>query len=269
MAKLNQRIAILGSRGIGLPIAEGITNSEITENKVIITRKNSSFSEKEKEQFVCYYDNNLAVKESDIIVIAVQPKQFNSLIEEIRNELTDKHILISIVSGVSISDIESLVRKNIAVIRAMPNTAIKVGQSMTCLVFNKLGENFKSLVQIIFNSVGQTLLIEEAQFPEATVLCGSGPAFIFEFMNGYILACIQHGFNKEQAMQIASQVTKGAAEIIQKTKNDPALEIKDVTTPGGCTIYALVEMQHAGLNSALLKGIEIGIGKAKKLYSKT
>ena len=64
-------------------------------------------------------------------------------------------------------------------------------------------------------------------------------------------------------------MTKGAAEIIQKTKNDPALEIKDVTTPGGCTIYALVEMQHAGLNSALLKGIEIGIGKAKKLYSKT
>ena len=264
---MERKIAILGAGGIGSSIARGIQNSGIIKSKIVITREKSSFSKNEHKMFECYYDNTLAVKHSNIIIVAVQPKQLDNLIEEIKSELTEKHLVISIVSGVSIERVESLINKKIPIIRAMPNTAIKTGQSMTCLAFNKLGIKHQTLVEKIFNSVGITLLVSESKFAEATVLCGSGPALVLKFIRAYMQACIQHGFNDKEALIIAGQVTKGTSMIVQKNNYHPEPEIDKVTTPSGCTIDALVELEHRGFSSALLRSIDAGIKKAKTLYS--
>lgn len=261
------QIVVLGAGNIGTRIAEGILASRITNKKIILTRQSGEFSEEEKEKFECQTNNQEAVSTSDIVITAVQPKQMDSLLAEIKDALVEsKHLLISVASGVSIERIEALVGK-IAIARAMPNTAIRVRQSMTCLAFNELGREHQALVESIFGAVGMTLLIPENRFAEATVLCGSGTALALKFIRAYMQAGIQHGFNEKDALTIASQVLKGASMIVQKDFNHPEHEIDKVTTPGGCTIDALIEMEHSGFSSALLKAIEAGIKRARKLYS--
>ena len=265
MNKIIGKVAILGAGNIGLSIAEGIFSS-ITGQKIILTRKTKSFSKKERERFKCTINNQEAVLASEILIIAVQPKQARDLLLQIKKFLNKKHLLVSVVSGMSIDEIEKLVGK-MPIVRVMTNTAIRIGQSMTCIAFNDTGKKYRDLVEDIFGSVGSTLLIPETKFAEATVVCGSGTALALRFIRDYMQACIQHGFDGKDSLKIASQVLKGAASITQDNRNHPEVEIDKVTTPGGCTIEALAEMEHAGFSSALLRVIKVGVEKAKKLYS--
>lgn len=260
------KIAVIGAGDIGMSVAHGICNSGIMNEKIIVTRQKSIFPEKDVKIFECSYDNKKAVMNSDIIILAVQPKQARGVLEEIKKVIDHKKILISVVSGLEIKDIEQIIR-NRAIVRAMPNIAIKVRQSMTCLAFNELSQVNAKLVEKIFNAVGMTLTIPENLFPEATVLCGSGTALALKFNRIFMQACIQHRFNKMDGLRIASQVIKGAAMLIQDDWQHPESEIDNVTTPGGCTIAALVEMEHAGFGSALLRAISVAIEKARRLYS--
>lgn len=262
------RIVVIGTGGIGSSVAEGIRQSGITGERITITRKSSPFSEKEEGMFNCTYDNRQAVSASNVVIIAVQPKQMDDLLKEIKEVLTSEHLLISVVSGISIGRIEELLGKKIPIARAMPNTAISVRESMTCLELNEAAKEYQSIVEEIFNAVGITLIIPEDMFPQATGLCGSGTAFGLKYIRGYMQACIQNGFNEKDALMIASQVVKGAAMIVQNGDNHPEVEIDKVTTPGGCTIDGIVEMDHAGFISALLRGIKVCIDRARQLYEK-
>ncbi len=264
---MTTKIVVLGIGGIGRPIADGIYSSSLTEEKISVTRKQTPFSEEELSKFNCLNDNKIAVSTANVVIIAVQPGQVDELLLEIKEVLTSEHILISVVSGLEIAQIQAVVG-NIPIARAMPNIAIKVRQSMTCLAFNEEGKKHQTLVKSIFDSVGQTLIIPENKFPEATGLCGSGTAFGLKYIRGYMQACIQNGFTEKDALLIASQVIKGAAMLLQETGSHPEVEIDKVTTPGGCTIAGLVEMDHAGFVSSLLRGLKKCIEKARELYQK-
>ncbi len=262
----NSKLVIIGGGNVGMAIAQGINQAKISE-RITITRKSSTFSEEEINTFNCLSDNKIAVSISNVVIIAVQPSQVDELLSEIKEVLTDEHILISVVSGLQIEQIETVVG-NIPIARAMPNIAIKVKQSMTCLTFNEEGEKHHVLVKSIFDSVGLTLVIAESKFPEATGLCGSGTAFALKFNRVFMQAGIQHGFNEKDALMIASQVAKGASMLIQDGWKHPEVEIDKVTTPGGCTSEGLKGMEHAGFGSALFKGIEVCIKRARQLYGK-
>lgn len=262
--------AILGGGNLGSPLADGIYQTKLAAGKIILTRRNDkSFSVEQREKFKCTTDNASAVKNADIIVIAVQPKQLEDLINSISKHLCKdkKQLIISVVTGATIEKIQNLFgksNKNLAIARAMPNTSLKTGNSMTCLAFNKEAESFKEKVQEIFNSLGETLIIKEEMFPQATVLCGSGIAIMARFIRVYMQAGIQSGFNEEASLQIAIQLMKGTAMLLKEGVH-PEVAIDKVTTPGGCTITTLAEMEHCGLSSALLKAIEAGITKARTL----
>ncbi|MEK7095603.1 MAG: pyrroline-5-carboxylate reductase [Patescibacteria group bacterium] len=262
-----EKFAVLGAgHGIGLSIAEGIRSAGITKEKIVITRKSSPFSDEEKV-FECTYDNKKAVASSNIIIIAVQPGQVDELLKEVKSVLTEQHLLISVVSGLEIKQIQAVVGK-IPIARAMPNIAIKVKESMTSLTLSKEGEKHNALVKSIFDSVGLTLVIPENKFPEATGLFGSGPAFGLKYIRAYMQACIQNGFNEKDSLMIAIQVIKGAVMLLETTGSHPEVEIDRVTTPGGCTIRGIVGMAHAGFDSALIKGTEVCIERARELYQK-
>ena len=130
----------------------------------------------------------------------------------------------------------------------------------------ELRQSGLDLVESIFNGVGQTLLIPESKFAEATVLCGSGTALVLKFIRAYMQASIQQGFSEKDSLKISTQVVKGASMVIQENNNHPESEIDKITTPGGCTIDALIQMEHSRFSSAFLKAVESGISKAKKLY---
>lgn len=253
------KMTIIGAGNLGLSLANGIKTNNLTKNKITITRKNSKFSDQEITDFDCQNDNSEAIRNADIVVLAVRPNQLETLAEEIK--IKTNQLIISVITGATIKKLEKLFGSDLKIARVMPNVALSTSNSMTCMTFNKKGFVSKNEVEEIFGSLGKTLLIEEKMFPQATVLCGSGVAIVARFIRALMQSGIQSGFNENHSLQMAIQVIKGTAILLENGKH-PEVLIDDVTTPGGCTIANLAELEHCGFTSAVLKGTKAGLEKA-------
>ncbi len=267
--KKKNRIAILGAGNIGVSIAKGLIQSDqFNAEDITLTRRKIHLLEKAGQNgFIIQNDNVKAVKKSEIIIITVEPQQMDALLKGIVEELIPgKHIIISVVSGVSIKQIKNLTENNIAVIRAMPNTAIAIRESMTCLASFKSDNHAINTAKSIFDTVGKTLIIDEEQMTAATALGACGIAFFLRAIRAASQGGIEIGFHSNDALAIASQTAKGAASLLLSKKNHPEYEVDKVTTPRGCTISGLNQMEHEGFSSAMIKGITISAEKAEKLY---
>lgn len=261
-------IAILGGGNLGVAIAQGIVKANVASaNQVFITRRHLIKLEELKPRGFNVSTNNLeAVKSSTVIIICVQPKQVNGLLEEIKSALDPKmHVLVSTVTGIAIDEIAANAPKEIPIVRAMPNTAVAIGASMTCLCSTNATAKQLADIQFVFNALGETLIIEERLMKAATVLAASGIAFFMRYLRAATQGGIQLGFDAEEAQLIAGQTAKGAAMLLQGHHSHPEVEIDKVTTPEGCTIAGLNEMEHQGLSSALIKGIVASYEKISKI----
>jgi pyrroline-5-carboxylate reductase len=252
-----QQIAIIGGGNLGTAIALGLVKSNLAQSSAItLTRRNLSKIENMKaDGFQLTTDNKEAVKNSELIILCVQPKQLAGLLGEIGLSLNDKHTLVSTITGISTEEIASHLQKKIPIVRAMPNTAIAIGQSMTCLCAKDASETQLNEVKTLFDGLGMTLVIEERLMKAATVLAASGIAFFMRYTRAATQGGIQMGFDAEEAQLIAAQTAKGASSLLLTNESHPEIEIDKVTTPEGCTIAGLNEMEHQGLSSALIKGI--------------
>lgn len=251
-----KKTGIIGAGNIGGAIARGLLNhGTYAAQDISISRRKSSLLEGYKSLGIkCYDDNEKLVEENEIIIIAVLPGQAHEVIESIKKALVpDKHILVSVISGVKIEEIETWIESKVPIVRIMPNTAIEFGESMTCIAGNN--KEAEQLIEKIFEPCGSTLLIQEKLMPAATILAACGIAFFLRFIRAESQGGIQIGFHADEAGKIAAQTAKGAAQILLSTGNHPEQEIDKVTTPMGCTIAGLNEMEHYGLSSALIKGI--------------
>jgi pyrroline-5-carboxylate reductase len=250
-------IAILGGGNLGAAIARGIVKSKLTTpSSITITRRHLPKLDQLKfDGYSVTADNQAAVKSASVVILAVQPKQLAALIQEIAPAVTDKHILVSTITGISTEEIATHLGKKVAIVRAMPNTAIAIGASMTCLCARDASEKQLADIRKLFDSVGVTLVIEERLMKAATVLAASGIAFYMRYIRAATQGGIQMGFDAEEAQLIAGQTARGAASLLLDNQSHPEIEIDKVTTPEGCTIAGLNEMEHQGLSSALIKGI--------------
>jgi pyrroline-5-carboxylate reductase len=267
----NTRIAIIGAGNIGASIANGLTESELFAAKnIILTRRRIHLLEEQKRRgFIVEKDNRLAVSQADVIIIAVEPRQVDNVLKEIAPALsTEKHILISIVTGISTHQIKETIGKEIPIVRAMPNTAIAVRQSMTCIASATTNGKAIEMAKTIFSTGGQTLVIHEEQMNAATALVACGIAFFFRAIRAASQGGIEIGFHADEALEMAAQTAKGAASLLLVSGNHPESEIDKVTTPRGCTIAGLNRMEHEGFSSALIKGITVSAEKASTLYTK-
>ncbi|MFH1319992.1 MAG: pyrroline-5-carboxylate reductase [Bacteroidota bacterium] len=262
-------IAILGAGNIGRSIAEGLPKTgKYKPGQIILTQKKVHSLENLRSQgFIVQSDNRDAVRKAKIIIITVRPLQLNGLLEEIRSDLDpENHILVSVVTDVTIGQIYKQIDPKIQVVRAMPNLAISISESMTCLATIKESQSSIDKVKNIFDALGKTLIIEENLMVSATVLCACGVAFFLRAIRAASQGGIQIGFHAEVALQMAAQTAKGAAEILLKLNKYPESEIDKVTTPRGCTIAGLNEMEHQGFSSSMIKGIITSYEQAEKLY---
>jgi pyrroline-5-carboxylate reductase len=218
--------------------------------------------------FVVERDNCRAVRNAEVIVIAVEPRQIDSVLHEISPELEPgRHMVISVVTGASTDQIGRQVGQDIAVIRAMPNTAIAVRESMTCLASGNADSEALDVARSIFDGVGTTLVIAEECMIAATALGACGIAFFMRAIRAASQGGIEIGFHAPEALTIAAQTAKGAATLLLETGHHPEYEIDRVTTPRGCTIAGLNQMEHEGFSSALIKGITVSADKAAGLYA--
>jgi pyrroline-5-carboxylate reductase len=266
------KIAILGGGNIGLAIMNGLTESKIyLPQNISITRKNIEPLLYLKRQRINVTSDNInSVKKSSIILIAVQPQQINGILDEIKGYIKPEvHTVISVVSGATISAIKKRLPAGTAVVRAMPNTAIALKESMTCLSSEAGNDKALKHAVEIFNAVGKTMIINEELMIPATALCACGIAFFLRAIRAASQGGIEIGFHSEEALLMASQTAKGAATLLLNMKSHPESEVDKVTTPRGCTISGLNQMEHNGFSSAMIKGIVTSADKAALLYKST
>lgn len=259
-------IAIIGTGNMGLAIAKGILSSKILgEGKLYLTKRNTDSLlslGKAHENVEVTNDNKWAVQQSEVLILAVQPGQLNAVLTELTAELSkETHTIISTVTGKKIEDIGEILDHEFSIIRSMPNTAAAVGQSMTCISANGNGAVKLDLAKQILGTLGEVLVIEEELMQAATVVCASGIAFWMRLIRATTQGAIQLGFDAPEAQHMAVQTCLGAASLLQSGNTHPESEIDRVTTPKGCTIEGLNEMEHQGMSSALIKGLVTSFNK--------
>ena len=267
--KVNTKLAILGAGSIGTSIAEGLLASGLfPPERITLTRRKVQLLDHFKQKGVGVSGDNLkTVRNSDVIIIAVEPQQINVLLKEIAPGLrAGKHIIISVVTGVSTTQILKKTRKKVAVVRAMPNTAIAIRTSMTCLASDRSNGKAIEVAKSIFNTIGTSLVIDEELMGAATALGACGIAFFLRAIRAASQGGIEIGFSPDKALKIAAQTAKGAASLLLENDQHPEFEIDKVTTPRGVTISGLNQMEHEGFSSALIKGIVTSATKAEALY---
>ena len=248
------KLAVIGAGNMGGSIVEGIINSGyLPASSVCVSDPSEKVRENFKKAGTRTTNNNVeAVSWADLVIIAVKPYLIESVIDEIRQDLQGK-ILVSIVAGVSLkqlADYSGLEESEIY--RVIPNTAIAVQESMTCIAFNS-GKNLVA-IQELFNLMGKTIVIKEELMSAVTVLASCGTAYALRYIRAAMLAGIEMGLSAEVAQFIASQTVLGAAGLILETGNHPEMEIDKVTTPKGITITGLNEMEHTGFSSSVIQG---------------
>jgi pyrroline-5-carboxylate reductase len=255
---MHKKIAIIGGGNLGTAIAEGLIQSGfILPKHIIITKRNvSTLLHLERKGVLVSDDNSEAIRFADLVVLAVKPFQVEDILSRLAPVLDPaKHILVSVITGVSIDEIVRIAGKKIPVVRAMPNTAIAIQESMTCISYRDVEKDDAEFIVELFNQLGKVAPIEEKLMDAATVLGACGTAFAMRYIRANIQGGIEIGFDAATANLIAAQTVKGAADLLLKKGSHPEQEIDKVTTPKGCTIAGLNEMEHQGFSSSLIKGI--------------
>jgi len=264
---MSKKIAIIGGGNLGTAIAEGLIQSGFVMPKhIIITKRNTgTLHELERKGVLVSDDNKEAIRFAELIILAVKPFQVDDIMTSLKGDLdTKKHVLISVVTGITTDHILKVVDKKIPIIRAMPNTAIAIQQSMTCISYRDVKKDDLEYVNELFNQLGKVAVIEEKLMEAATVLGACGTAFAMRYIRANIQGGIQIGFDAATANLIAAQTVKGAADLLLIKGTHPEHEIDKVTTPKGCTIAGLNEMEHQGFSSSLIKGIVASYDKIAK-----
>jgi pyrroline-5-carboxylate reductase len=255
---MENKIAIIGGGNLGSAIAEGLIAANFTAaENITITKRNIETLENLKQKGVNITNNNVeALQTCNYIILAVKPFQIKEILIQLKPYLqSQKHILVSVITGIWINDIEEIVGNDFTIFRAMPNTAIAIQQSMTCICSNTANHPSIDYTVNLFNQLGKSVMIEEKLMDAATVLAACGTAYAMRFIRANIQGGIEIGFSAKTASLIAAQTVKGAAELLLQKNTHPEQEIDKVTTPKGCTIAGLNEMEHQGFSSSLIKGI--------------
>ena len=211
-------------------------------------------------------DNLDAVRQSDLILIGVKPFQVPDLMATIEPALTSGKTIVSFAASVKTGAIQEASGLDIGVIRAMPNTPAALGAGATALCRGRfVSAQQMELAQRIFETVGRTVVVDEKHMDAVTGLSGSGPAYIYIIIEALAEAGVKVGLPRDVATQLAAQTAFGAAKMVLETGYHPALLKDAVTTPAGCTIDGILELEEGGLRVTLIKAVMRATERAKQL----
>lgn len=255
-------VHIIGGGNLGASIAIGI--AKFTEgNQVTVTRRNTAnILHLEQLGVTVSKDNKHNIQNADIIILTIKPYQVDTVLAEILPAITNKTIA-SAVSGLSIENLQSKIGANHHAVRIMPNIASQFGASATCIAFQESNKEAAQQVVALFEGLGTAPIIDEKLMDAATVLAASGTAFALRYIRASMQAGIEIGFDWQTALAISAQTVKGAAEMLLEEKTHPEQLIDRVTTPQGCTIAGLNEMEMHGFSSSLIRGIKTSLKQIK------
>jgi pyrroline-5-carboxylate reductase len=213
-------------------------------------------------------DNLAAAEQADVILLGVKPIQVPDVIAQIRPALSPAKMVLSFAASVKTRTIEDGAGCELAVVRAMPNTPAMLAAGMTALCAGRFvsTENM-AVAQRIFNTVGRTVVVDEKHMDAVTGLSGSGPAFLYIIIEALAEAGVNVGLPRDVATLLAAQTTYGSARMVLETGYHPALLKDQVTTPAGCTVDGILELEEGGLRVTLIKAVKRATQRAKELAS--
>lgn len=261
------KIAIIGCGNLGTSIANGLLmRADFDPKNLTLTKRNtSSLAEFEAKGVHVHSDNASAAKYADIILLGVKPYNVGNILKEIRPALDpSKQTIISLATGITLREMYEVLDPNTVTFRAMPNIAADIQESITCICHEQADPTQVEMVKQLFDSIGFTIAIDEHLMEAATVLGACGIAYVLRFMRAMIQGGIQIGFDSVTASKIVNQTVKGAAELMIQKNIHPEAAIDKVTTPKGCTIVGLNEMEHQGFSSAMVRGVIASYDKIAK-----
>jgi pyrroline-5-carboxylate reductase len=271
MQPLNRKLTIVGLGKLGGLLAESFIDRGLAQPKDLVgTVRHQARAEKldVKHPFPVHTDNRAAVGEADIVVLAVKPQVIESVCEEIRSVVTKDRLVISIAAGVPTTSIERFFAADVPVVRAMPNTPCAVGAGMTVLCRGKAAtDEHVAQTKRLFDTVGRTIVMDEKHMDAVTGLSASGPAYIYVILESLAEAGVKMGLPRDTATLLAAQTMKGAAEQVLLSGAHPALLKDEVTTPAGCTIDGLLELEEGKLRVTLIKAVVKAGERARELYT--
>lgn len=256
------KIHIIGGGNLGVAIALGIAKFS-QNNQVTITRRNTaSILYLEKSGITVSADNTHQIVAADVIILTIKPYQVDVVLNEILPLISNKTIA-SAVSGLDIETLQNKIGVANYAVRIMPNIAAQFGESATCIAFHDKNKTAAQNVISLFQDLGTAPIIDEKLMDAATVLGACGTAYALRYIRASMQAGIEIGFDSQTALAIAAQTVKGAAQMLLEEKVHPEQLIDRVTTPQGCTIVGLNEMEHNGFSSSLIKGIKTSLKQIK------
>jgi len=257
-------IHIIGGGNLGVSLAIGISKFS-TDLKITVTRRNvHQIQYLENLKIRVSSDNLFEIDHADIILLTVKPYQVDTVLTEILPHISNK-IIVSAVTGLSVDSLEQKTNHLHKIVRIMPSIAAQFGESATCISFSEGSKEAGKKISGLFNLLGTALIIEEKLMDAATIMASCGTAYALRYIRAAMQAGIEIGFDAQTALAIASQTVKGAARMTLDEKIHPEQLIDRVTTPKGCTIVGLNEMEHQGFSSSLIKGIKTSFDKIKEI----
>ncbi len=263
------RIAILGAGKIGEAILAGLIEAGAVTRKSIVA---SARRKERAEELARRYGirtmtrNREAVAAADILVLCVKPQAMLDVLQEIRADVKARHLVISVAASVSTRFIEKHLDGKVPVIRTMPNTPCTLRAGMTGIAAGSLAsEKHVAKAKRIFDALGRSLVLDEKHFDAVTGLSASGPAFVYTVIESLAEGGVKAGLPREVATELAAQTVLGSARMVLETRAHPALLRDAVTTPAGCTIDGILELEEGGLRVTLIKAVVRATERARQL----
>ncbi len=266
---LKEKIGFIGGGKMGEALAQGLIRAKLStaDNIIVSDVDNKRCQVFEDETGIkTTQDNKEVTANSDVIILAVKPNIMGTILEELKNDITSEHLVVSIAAGIPLNFMESSLNEGCRAIRVMPNTPCLVGETAAGYALGKNAtRNDGELVGRILNAVGKSYLLEEKYLDAVTGLSGSGPAFIYMVIEALADGGVKMGLPRDVSTELAAQTTFGAAKMVLESDTHIG-ELKDsVTSPGGTTIEGLHALEKGGLTNALINAVEVATKKSKKL----
>lgn len=252
------KIAIIGAGHIGSAIVACLAKGHLyNEKDIIVANPNIEKAERLQKRFPAIHittDNQRAVSEAEVIILAVNPWKADEVLLPLR--FSRSQILISLVSGICISHLAHLTEAEMPIFRAVPNIAITEHASLTLIASRETDKEHRQLIKQIFEEGGKCLFLQEKQLDVTSALTSSGIAFALKYIQAAMQAGIELGIPAGDAMRMIAYSMEGATELILNHDTHPLLEIEKVATPGGITIKGLNELEHSGFTSCIIQAIK-------------
>jgi pyrroline-5-carboxylate reductase len=266
---MRKKIGFIGAGKMAQAMIGGIAQANGIRKEYIMA---SAATEKtinaisEKYGILVSLNNKDVARFADILILAVKPDQHAGIIEEIKNELNQNTILVTIAAGITLADIERLVGLSVKTVRTMPNTPSLVGEGMTALCANSyISEEELLAVEQLLQCFGQTERLDEKLMDAVPSISGSSPAYVYMLIEAMADGGVRHGIPRDQAYRLAAQAVLGAAKMVLETGRHPG-ELKDqVCTPGGATIEAVATLEREQFRGSIIAAMESCTSKVKNL----